>query len=70
MYTWGQKTLLALNFKKNLSQDIFPKNIVLKESFFFVASDVVSIIYNKPCICIGDEYLWKGWDYSDLNNLF
>ena len=30
--------------------DIFLKNLVPKESFFFVASDVVPILYNKPCI--------------------
>ena len=28
----------------------FKKNVVPKESFFFIASDVVPILYNKPCI--------------------
>ena len=35
-------------------KDVFLKNVVPKESFFFVASDVVAILYNKPCICTGD----------------
>ena len=33
---------------------MFLKNVVSKESFFFAASDVVHILYNTPCICIGD----------------
>ena len=28
----------------------FKKNVVPKESFFFVASDIVPTLYNKPCI--------------------
>ena len=53
MYTWWQKTLSALNLQ-NPRWDIFLKNAVPKESFFFAASDVARILYNKPCICIGD----------------
>ena len=26
---------------------------------FFVASDVVAIMFNRMCICKGDKYLWK-----------
>ena len=38
---------------------MFLKNVVPEETFFFVASDVAPILYNKPCICTGDQYLWK-----------
>ena len=30
----------------------FLKNVVPKESFFVVASDVVPILYNKPCLTL------------------
>ena len=50
MYMWGKRTLLPLNYKKVLGTIFFLKNVVPKESFFFVASDVVPILYNKPCI--------------------
>ena len=36
MYTWGQRTLLVLNQKKILGRIFFKKNIVPKESFFFL----------------------------------
>ena len=50
-YTWGQRTLLALNKKKILVRIYVFLNVVPKESFFFVAPDFVPILYNKPCIC-------------------
>ena len=40
--------------KKNSRYDIFLENVVPKQSFFFVASDVIPILYNKPCTCTGD----------------
>ena len=49
MYTWGEDSF-GTKLKKNSRQDIFFKNVVPKESFFFVASYVVPILYNKPCI--------------------
>ena len=65
----GTKDLFGTKLKKILGR-IFLKNVVPKEPFFFAASDIVPIIYNKPCICTADQYLWKGWDYSNSNNLF
>ena len=53
MYAWRQKALSALN-EKNPRWDIFLKNVVPKETFFIAAPDVVPILCNKPCICIGD----------------
>ena len=50
MYPWGQKALK----KKNPRQNIFLKNVVSKESFFFAASDVVPILNKKACICTGN----------------
>ena len=65
----GTKDLFGTKLKKILGR-ILLKNVVPKEPFFFAASDIVPIIYNKPCICTADQYLWKGWDYSNSNNLF
>ena len=48
----AQRTLLAINLKKYPWQDIF-LNVNQKESFF-VASDVATILYNKPCIYTGE----------------
>ena len=61
-----QRTLLALNFKK-IPGRTFLKNVVPKEHFF-VASDIVPILFNKPCTCSEDNIF--GRDYSNLNDLF
>ena len=48
------KNSFGTKLKKLLGRIFFFLNVVPKESFFFVASDVVPILYNKPCIYIGD----------------
>ena len=50
----GAKDSFCTKLKKVLGRIFFEKNVVPKESFFFVASDVVSILYIEPCICTGD----------------
>ena len=65
---WKYKHLAAKDsfgtkLKEILGRIFFLRNVVPKESLFFVASDVVPILWNKPCICTGDQYLWKGWEY-------
>ena len=50
----GEKNSFGSKLKKVLGRIFFLKNVVPKESFFFVASDVVPIVYNKTCICFGD----------------
>ena len=45
----GPKDSFGTKSKKILGR-LFKKNVVPKESFLFVASDVVPILYNKPCI--------------------
>ena len=52
MSLWA-KASFGTKLKKTPRQDIFLENVVPKESFI-VASDVASILYNKPCICTGD----------------
>ena len=53
MCSWGQKTLSVLDKKKILGT-IFSLKMQCQKSPFFVASGVVPILYNKPCICTGD----------------
>ena len=45
-----------LKKKKMLGRIFKKKNVVPKESFFFVASDVVPILYNKPFILETDIF--------------
>ena len=47
----------VLNFRK-LPGTSFVFKYSNKKSFF-VASDVLAILYNKPCKCTGDQYLSK-----------
>ena len=49
----GSKVSFDTKLTKILGRTVF-KKLVPKESFFFVASDVVPILYNRPCICTGD----------------
>ena len=69
----GGKRLFWRESKKNPRQDIFQKNVVPKESFFFVASDVVPILYSKPCILeiniVGRDGIIQIWIISskDIN---
>ena len=46
----GAKDSFGTKLKKNPRWDNFFKNVVPKDSFFFAASDVAPIVYNKPCI--------------------
>ena len=55
----GAKDFFGTNLKKTLGRIFFLKNVVPKESVFFVASDVVPILYNNPCMCTGYWYPWK-----------
>ena len=50
----GANDSCGTKFKKILVRISFFKNVVLKESFFFVVSDVVPILYSKACICTRD----------------
>ena len=50
--SWTKWIVLELNLKKVLGRTFY-KNVMTKESFF-VASDVVPVLYNEPFVCIGD----------------
>ena len=66
----GLLSYTPINFIENVSQgakDIFSAKLKkiqnlkckAKRVLFFVESSFVPILYNKLCICIGDQYLWK-----------
>ena len=53
IYPRAQRTVLTLKLIKKIFGKTFLKNVATKD-FFFVASDVVPVLYNKACLCTGD----------------